>query len=91
MAILGFMHAQDLLTNNYMAVADKIPNGKVKPGVLASATNDSSSSYRQESFYRKFMLKVGDAGSQRYFPNYQYQNPRDGFWAEVPADSSELS
>ena len=90
MAILGFMHAQDLLTNNYMAVADKIPNGRVKPGVLASVNNDGGSSFRQESFYRKFMLKVGDAGSQRYFPNYNYQNPRDGFWAEVPADSSEL-
>jgi hypothetical protein len=58
MAILGFMHAQDLLTNNYMAVADKIPNGRVKPAVLASITNDSGSSFRQESFYRKFMLKV---------------------------------
>ena len=90
MAILGFMHAQDLLTNNYMAVADKIPNGKVKPAVLASRNNDSGSSFRQESFYRKFMLKVGDAGSQRYIPNYNYQNPRDGFWSEIPAESSEL-
>jgi hypothetical protein len=90
MAILGFMHAQDLLTNNYTAVTDKISWGKVKPGVLASVTNDNNSIYRQESFYRKFMLKVGDAGSQRYFPSYYSQNPRDGFWAEVPADSSEL-
>ena len=90
MAILGFMHAQDLLTNNYMAVADKIPDGRVKPAVLASINNDSGSSFRQESFYRKFMLKVGDAGSQRYFPIYNYQNPRDGFWAEIPTDSSEL-
>ena len=90
MAILGFMHAQDLLTNNYMAVTDKISWGKVKPGVLPSVAKDSDSIYRQESFYRKFMLKVGDAGKQRYFPDYNYQNPRDGFWAEVPADSSEL-
>ncbi len=90
MAILGFMHAQDLLTNNYTAVADKISWGRVKPGVLAAATSASSSIYRQESFYKKFMLKVGDAGSQRYFPSYSSQNPRDGFWAEVPADSSEL-
>ena len=90
MAILGFMHAQDLLTNNYTAVADKISWGRVKPGVLASVTNESGSTYRQESFYKKFMLKVEDAGSYRYFPDYSQQNPRDGFWAEVPADSSEL-
>ena len=69
MAILGFMHTQDLLTNNYTSVADKIPNGRVKPGVLAAIIGSSSSAYRQESFYKKFMLKPSDPNN-RFFSNY---------------------
>ena len=63
MAILGFMHAQDLLTNNYMAVADKIPNGRVKPSVLAAIDSSSSPKYRQENFYRSRSLAAAAAGS----------------------------
>ena len=90
MAILGFMHAQDLLTNNYTAVADKISWGRVKPGVLARISDDTSPTWRKENFFTKFMLKSADSANYRYFPSYDSQNPRDGFWAEVPTDSSEL-
>lgn len=90
MAILGFMHAQDLLTNNFNAVADKISWGRVKPGVLANRASVTDPTYRTENFFTKFMLKPADSASYRYIPYYDAQNPRDGFWSEVPADSSEL-
>ena len=90
MAILGFMYAQDLLTNNYMAVADKIPNGRVKPGVLAMRVSEGNGAWRKENFFTKFMIKVADVATMRWFPGYGSQNPRDGFWSEIPAESSEL-
>ena len=90
MAILGFMHAQDLLTNNYMAVADKIPDGKVKPAVLASPYAVSNPGYLTENFFTKFMLNPANSDNYRYIADYSYQNPRDGFWSEIPEDSSEL-
>jgi hypothetical protein len=82
MAILGFMYAQDLLTNNYMAVADKIPNGRVKPGVLVAAANEANDAWGDENFFTKFMIKVADAATMRWFPMYFSQNPRDGFWSD---------